>query len=90
MSKYKYVTGVQCPLCKEKLWSAYVHDFHYCGCGYCFVDGGRHYVRYGWGDVHKYSEPRVKPEIIKFRISLADWLASDRNDKKKQRDSFPY
>lgn len=47
--KYKYVNGIQCPRCEEKLWSKYTHDFHYCGCGYCFVDGGRSYLRYGWG-----------------------------------------
>lgn len=47
--KYNYVKGIQCPRCDEKLWSKYTHDFHYCGCGYCFVDGGRDYLRYGWG-----------------------------------------
>ena len=43
------VSGIQCPRCEEKLWSKWQHDFHYCGCGYCFVDGGREYLRYGWG-----------------------------------------
>ena len=41
------VTGVQCPLCKEKIWSRSVHDFRYCKCGGVFVDGGREYLRYG-------------------------------------------
>lgn len=43
------VHGIQCPRCNEKLWSKYRHDFHYCGCGYCFVDGGRDYLRVGYG-----------------------------------------
>ncbi len=43
------VSGIKCPRCKEELWSKYTHDFHYCGCGYCFIDGGRHYTRFGWG-----------------------------------------
>ncbi len=43
------VQGIECPLCSEQLWSKWGHDFHYCGCGYCFVDGGRNYLRYGWG-----------------------------------------
>ncbi len=43
------VQGIECPRCQEQLWSKYGHDFHHCGCGYCFVDGGRHYLRYGWG-----------------------------------------
>jgi hypothetical protein len=44
----KVVTGVECPQCKERLFSWHVHDFHYCGCGATFVDGGREYLRYGW------------------------------------------
>lgn len=51
--------GIQCPKCKEKIYSEYTHDFHYCGCGYCFVDGGFEYLRYGWGP----GEP--KPKIVK-------------------------
>lgn len=43
------VDGIECPFCSEQLWSKYRHDFHYCGCGYCFVDGGRDYLRCGWG-----------------------------------------
>jgi hypothetical protein len=43
------VQGVECPRCKEKLWSKHRHDFHYCKCKYTFVDGGRDYLRYGWG-----------------------------------------
>lgn len=43
------VEGIQCPRCQEKLWSKFGHDFHYCSCGYCFVDGGAWYLRYGWG-----------------------------------------
>jgi hypothetical protein len=43
------VTGIQCPLCEEVLVSLWGHDFHYCECGYCFVDGGRNYLRYGYG-----------------------------------------
>ena len=49
MEKKDIVQGIQCPRCSEKLWSKWGHDFHYCGCGYCFVDGGRNYLRYGWG-----------------------------------------
>jgi hypothetical protein len=47
--KWIEVTGVQCPVCEERIWSTHRHDFHYCECGYCFVDGGRDYLRTGWG-----------------------------------------
>lgn len=43
------VQGVECPRCKEQIWSQYRHDFHYCTCDYTFVDGGRDYLRYGYG-----------------------------------------
>ena len=41
------VTGVRCAECKEVIVSAYRHDWHTCGCGATFVDGGRDYLRYG-------------------------------------------
>jgi len=45
------VTGIQCPKCHEKTWSRHRHDFRYCPCGYCYVDGGQNdYIRVGWGD----------------------------------------
>lgn len=43
------VNGLHCPRCKEKIWSRHRHDFRHCLCGYCFVDGGRDYMRFGWG-----------------------------------------
>lgn len=42
--------GIQCPHCLERIFSLYTHDFKYCWCKYCFVDGGHEYLRYGWGD----------------------------------------
>lgn len=44
------VHGIKCPRCGDRIWSRFGHDFHYCKCGYSFVDGGRHYLRFGWGD----------------------------------------
>jgi hypothetical protein len=43
--------GLKCPNpeCAELLFSHYRHDFRHCGCGYCFVDGGYDYLRFGWG-----------------------------------------
>lgn len=50
MAEPKRVTGIRCPHCWDCIYSASVHDFRSCFCGYCFVDGGRDYLRYGWGD----------------------------------------
>lgn len=44
------VYGVQCPRCHEEIWSRHRHDCRSCSCGYCYIDGGRDYIRIGWGD----------------------------------------
>lgn len=41
------VWGIECPKCKEQVWSRHRHDFRYCGCKAVFVDGGRDYLRSG-------------------------------------------
>lgn len=92
--KYKYVYGIQCPVCDEKLWSKYGHDFHHCECGYCFVDGGGNYLRYGWGlnsDGEYWNDWEV-PQSVKFRVPEVDWLTSDRPRKngRKLAGRFPY
>jgi len=43
------IQGVKCPFCAQVIISHRGHDFHRCDCGYTFVDGGRQYLRYGWG-----------------------------------------
>lgn len=45
------IHGIECPRCKERIWSRHRHDFRRCSCNYCFVDGGRDYTRMGWGAV---------------------------------------
>ncbi len=75
---YRYVQCITCPQCKDRIWSRHRHDFRHCKCGYCFVDGGRDYLRYGWnGDLLPVSgKMRVKAEEL-------EKLAG-------RRDSFPY
>lgn len=45
----KTVDGIRCPMCQEDIWSRNQHDLRWCKCGYCYVDGGREYLRVGWG-----------------------------------------
>lgn len=59
------VSGIKCPHCWEYIYSAYRHDFRYCFCGYCFVDGGTSYTRTGWGG-DKWPAPWVQPENVKI------------------------
>lgn len=41
------VKGIECPKCKDRIWSRHRHDFRKCKCGAVFVDGGRDYLRRG-------------------------------------------
>lgn len=53
-------TGLECPFCLEHIYSKYRHDFKHCGCGYCFVDGGLDYMRYGWGVYYEEDPKQTK------------------------------
>lgn len=63
MSKAKK-KGIECPICKERLFSWHVHDFHYCKEGHVFIDGGDQYLRYCWTTDGK------KPKVISFNTKL--------------------
>lgn len=43
---------LRCKKCKTVIESTYGHDFKWCPCGSCFIDGGTAYVRYG-GDMNQ-------------------------------------
>lgn len=58
--------GIQCPKCKDKIYSDSVHDFKYCSCGYCFVDGGYDYLRCGWESGDKAPKTVKRPNVKKL------------------------
>lgn len=39
------VTCIECPNCKDIIYSRAHYDFHYCSCGQFAIDGGFDYVR---------------------------------------------
>lgn len=41
---------LQCLKCEDIIESKHRHDFKFCKCGACFVDGGLDYIRRG-GDI---------------------------------------
>ena len=49
MAKYivppKHETIIKCKKCGDIIESKTVHDFKWCSCGACAVDGGREYLR---------------------------------------------
>jgi hypothetical protein len=44
--------GIRCNLCNTELFSWFRHDFKYCECGACFIDGGFDYTRAGFTNAH--------------------------------------
>jgi hypothetical protein len=45
---YKLVKNrIRCKLCGDVIESKTRHDFKWCSCGKCFVDGGTDYMRVG-------------------------------------------
>ena len=71
----RFVRGVECRRCHDRIWSKYTHDFHYCKCGYTFVDGGKDYLRYGWGRTNLPDDPDDldvvqygPPLIVEFEV----------------------
>lgn len=61
--KEQVIKGIECPKCNDRIWSQHRHDCRYCKCGYCYIDGGREYLRFGYAD-GVYSEPTDIPKII--------------------------
>ena len=44
--KYKITkNSIRCKLCGDVIESKHVHDFVWCSCGACAVDGGHEYFR---------------------------------------------
>jgi hypothetical protein len=41
----KWRNAIQCTVCDEIIESKHRHDFKWCGCGSCAVDGGTAYLR---------------------------------------------
>ena len=41
----KYRNAIQCTVCDDVIESKHRHDFKWCGCGSCAVDGGNDYLR---------------------------------------------
>lgn len=61
------IQGIKCPMCEDEIWSRHRHDMRHCKCEYCFVDGGREYLRMGFGDPLR-PELTIYPENIEIEI----------------------
>ncbi len=67
------VYAIQCPKCRDIIFSRAHYDCHHCTCGACMIDGGFEYSRVGFSlDV---GEPlRVELEVNLTKQELySDW-----------------
>lgn len=39
------ITKLKCKRCSDVIVSKYRHDFVWCKCGFCAIDGGRDYTK---------------------------------------------
>lgn len=73
--------GIRCPRCKDEIYSDHRHDFKYCSCKYVFVDGGRDYLRFGWGVPysHEHSTKEEKELAISetARIGMPEQISKE-------------
>ena len=61
---------IQCKRCGDIIESKYTHDFVWCSCGCCAVDGGLSYLRRcgdmnNWVDLSEYKVIETKPKYEK-------------------------
>ena len=56
--------AIRCKICGDIIESKSVHDFKYCSCGKCAVDGGHDYLR-GCGNVEDWEDLSVCEEVEK-------------------------
>ncbi len=78
--KYRYVQGVQCSLCMDRIWSRYRHDFRKCKCGKVFVDGGRSYLHCGY-------ECGAEPIPVKIRVTNEEYEMDGQYERQSR---WPY
>ena len=57
----KYRNAIQCTVCDDVIESKHRHDFKWCSCGSCAVDGGNDYLR-RLGDPSNWIELSISEE----------------------------
>jgi len=69
-----HITGLQCPICHDVIFSCSRHDYRKCRCGEIAVDGGRDYLR----KLYKSTPPNnIKIKLCK---GLSEYTISNNED----------
>lgn len=63
------VNKIKCKKCNEIIESIHTHDFKFCSCGACAVDGGKDYLRRcgnreDWEELSEYENPVEENDSI--------------------------
>lgn len=66
------VFAVRCPRCGDIIYSRAQHDFHYCSCGYVFIDGGFEYSRFGAKSLDNIDQLEIDVKATKEDL-YKDW-----------------
>lgn len=69
------VNAIQCSHCNDIIYSRARHDFHYCSCGSCFIDGGFDYTRYGANDLKDITDLEIEVDASTYEL-FEDWNKS--------------
>lgn len=77
------VDAIQCPNCKDIIFSRAHHDYHSCTCGGISIDGGFEYLKFGWDDKLVNRE-----EIGHFKLELSLSKADLYNDWNRRIDKL--
>jgi hypothetical protein len=56
---------IKCKKCGDVIESMYRHDFKFCKCGFCSVDGGQDYLRRGWKEGNPAEAWEDRSEFVK-------------------------
>ncbi len=72
------VKCVQCPKCREIIFSRARHDCRSCKCGSIFIDGGFDYVKIGYDTYHG-KRPKIIQKWVKQTKDelFADWNSGE-------------
>ncbi len=70
---------VRCKKCNDVIISLYTHDFKFCSCETCFVDGGFDYYRIG-GKPEDYELTIKKVKSVSEARRIAHQVIGDKNE----------
>ena len=86
--------AIRCKHCGDIIESTYRHDFKFCSCQRCAVDGGLDYLRRcgdtdDWEDLSEFNEVEVTPKYKVGDIVTFDYLGSLIKGVVQVVDTFP-